>query len=100
MASVAANRPAPAFVSRTRPAVDHGIQIGDVTRERAIVWSRTDREARMFVEWDTTPRLASARRVRGPDTTAELDYTARVDLEGLPSDEDIFLRVTFEDPTS
>ncbi len=100
MASIAANRQAPAFVSSARPAVDHGIQIGDVTRERAIVWSRTDREARMFVEWDTTPKLASARRVRGPDTTAELDYTARVDLDGLPSDQHIFLRVTFEHLTS
>src|SRR5262245_21919948 len=97
MASMTADRQAPAFVSSARPAVDHGIQIGDVTRERAIVWSRTDREARMFVEWDTTPKLASPRRVRGLDTSAERDYTARVDLEGLPSDEHIFVRVTFED---
>ena len=100
IARIVAARQAPAFVSSSRPSVEYGIQIGDVTGERAIVWSRTDREARMFVEWDTTPKFKSPNRVRGLAAVESLDYTSRLDLEGLPNNENIFLRVTFEDPNS
>ena len=100
IARIVAARQAPAFVSSTRPSVEYGIQIGDVTGDRAIIWSRTDREARMYVEWDTTPKFKAPNRVRGLEAVQSLDYTARLDLEGLPNNENIFLRVTFEDPNS
>jgi alkaline phosphatase D len=97
IAPILADRQPPAFVSGDRPSVEHGIQLGDVTGDRAIVWGRADRGSRMFVEWDTTPRFAAARRVQGPDALPDSDFTTRLDLTGLPSDEHIFLRVTFED---
>ena len=80
-----------------RPDIPYGTACGDVTRDRAIIWSRTDRPARMLVEWSTSESMQSARRVRGPQTTDAAGYTARVDLSGLPPGQRIFYRVHFED---
>jgi alkaline phosphatase D len=81
-----------------RPGIPYGVRSGDVTRDRAIVWSRTDRPARMVVEWSTTESFQNVRRVRGPVTGEVAGCTARVDLSGLPRDQRIFYRVQFEDP--
>ena len=81
----------------SRPGMPHGAVIGDVTRQRAIVWSRSDRSARMLVEWSTTESFQNARRVRGPETSAASDYTARIDLTGIPAGQRIFYRAQFED---
>src|SRR5438552_4037081 len=90
---------APAVVTpdRMRPGMPYGVQSGDVTGERAIVWSRTDRPARFMVEWATNDALWDARRVVGPAALAERDFTARVDLTGLPAGQQIFYRAVFQD---
>jgi alkaline phosphatase D len=90
---------APALIRQgaTRPDIPYGTSSGDVTRDRAIVWSRTDRPARMLVDWSTTESFQNVRRVRGPQTTDAAGYTARVDLTGLPPGQRIFYRVQFED---
>jgi alkaline phosphatase D len=80
-----------------RPAIPFGISAGDVTRDRAIVWSRTDRPARMLVEWSTTESFQNVRRVRAQPTTEAAAFTARVDLTGLAPGQRIFYRVQFED---
>jgi alkaline phosphatase D len=89
----------PAFIRQAgaRPDIPYGTASGDVTRDRAIVWSRTDRPARMLVEWSTTESFQNPRRVRGPQTTEAAGYTARVDLTGIPAGQRIFYRVHFED---
>jgi alkaline phosphatase D len=79
------------------PRVDQGIQIGDVRANRAVIWSRSDRPARMFVEYDFNPRFTNPIGVRGPFTLDASDYTARVDLTELPENSEIFVRVMFED---
>lgn len=91
-------QPAPALVvpERARPQVTHGLQFGDVTPGRAIVWSRCDRPARMLVEYATRGDFRDARRVLGPCALESTDYTARVDLTGLPADAELFVRVRFE----
>ena len=81
------------------PDIPYGTSSGDVTRDRAIIWSRTDRPARMLVDWSTTESFQNVRRVRGPQTTDAAGYTARVDLTGLPPGQRIFYRVQFEDLT-
>ena len=93
---------APAVVTseRMRPAIPYGVQSGDVTSDRAIVWSRTDRPARLLVEWATRDSFRDATRVAGPAALAESDFTARVDLTGLPAGQQIFYRVLFEDLAS
>jgi alkaline phosphatase D len=91
---------APAIVTRdsARPAVTHGVQSGDITASGAIVWSRSDRIARMILEWSDDASMRNARRIVGPIATAESDFTARMDLDGLPSGQRIHYRVSFEDP--
>ena len=93
---------APAVVTpdAMRPAIPYGVQSGDVTSDRAIVWSRTDRPARLHVEWATSDSFRDAARVVGPAALAESDFTARVDLVGLPAGQQIFYRVRFEDLAS
>jgi alkaline phosphatase D len=84
---------------KRRPALPSGVMSGDVSGDRAIVWSRTDRPARMLVEWSTTESFQNVRRLRGPATNDAADYTARVDLTGLAPGQRIFYRVQFEDLT-
>lgn len=83
-----------------QPSVAQGLQIGDVTRGAAIVWSRTDRPARMWVEVADNAEFHGARRVRGPYATESTDYTARLDLTDLPADSELHVRVLFEDLAS
>ena len=87
---------APAGPARTRPAVSHGLQIGDVAADRAVVWSRADREARLIVEWSTREDFRGAAVVRGPFALESDDLVARVDLTGLPAGADLFVRTSFE----
>jgi alkaline phosphatase D len=90
---------APAVVTSDprRPGLPYGAMSGDVTSDRTIIWSRADRPARMVVEWATNEGLHHARRVVGPAALADGDFTARVDLAGLPAGQDIFYRVSFQD---
>jgi alkaline phosphatase D len=80
-----------------RPKVPYGAMSGDVTADRAIVWSKTDRSARMVVEYATTETFKDAKRVVGPAALEDTDFTARVDLGGLPAGQEIFYRVVFQD---
>ena len=92
---------APGIVTsdRARPLMPSGIQIGDVLSDRAMIWSRTDRTARLVVEYSLREDFGNAKRVRGPIAIESADYTARVDLGGLPADREVFVRATFEDPS-
>lgn len=87
---------APAIVEN-RPEIAHGIASGDVSFDSAILWSRASRRARMSVEWATVESFRDARRVRGPWTGEDRDFTAKLELRGLPAGERIFYRVQFED---
>jgi alkaline phosphatase D len=88
---------APPIIGAAGPQIDLGLQIGDVLADRAIIWSRSDRPARMLVEWSTSPSFSNAVRVRGPHALEVSDLTARVDLVDLPEDSDVFVRVKFQD---
>lgn len=91
-------RAAAAVAAETmRPGMPHGVMSGDVTADSAVVWSRSDRPARMIVEYDTTDSFRDPRRIVGPAALPESDFTARVVLTDLPADEHIFYRVGFED---
>src|SRR5712691_942962 len=82
-----------------RPGIPSGTSAGDVTAGRATVWSRTDRPARMVVEYATTDSFASARRVVGPAALEETGFTARIELTDLPAGQRIAYRVLFQDLT-
>ncbi len=82
------------------PQMEQGIQIGDLAPGRAIVWSRSDRPARMMVEYAYNPEFVNAITVRGPYAMEDSDFTARQDLVGLPVGEDVYVKVWFEDLTN
>ncbi len=82
---------------RMRPGQPYGVQSGEVGPHEAVVWSATDRPARMLVDWATTDTFADARRLRGPAALPETGYAAKVTLADLPAGQDIFYRVTFQD---
>ena len=90
---------APAVVASAamRPGVPYGVQSGDLAGDRAILWSRTDRPARMVVEWATTESLSDARLVQGPVALENGDFTAKLDLAGLPPGQKIHYRLRFID---
>jgi alkaline phosphatase D len=97
----AQSSPVEALTSNTsnnlRPMIPFGVQSGDITANRAIIWSRSDRPARMFVEYATTESFQNAQRVVGPAAIESSDFTARVDLSGLSEGQKIFYRVSFQD---
>jgi alkaline phosphatase D len=80
-----------------RLLLPQGVAAGDVGVGRAIIWSRADRPARMFVEYSTTERFTDVRRVRGPAALDTSDFTARLLLTDLPAGQRIFYRVLFQD---
>jgi len=89
----------PGLLRRGAPQLTHGVQSGDVTSSRAVVWTRADRPARMFVQISPTGRFHRATRtVRGPVLTAASDFTGRVELTGLPQGRDVHYRVVLGDP--
>lgn len=90
------------YVSRasSRPIITHGIQSGDVWGDSAVVWARADRPARMVVEASTTESFTGICDVRHVDALPKTDFTAKVLLQNLPADQDIFYRVRFEDHAS
>jgi phosphodiesterase/alkaline phosphatase D-like protein len=40
-----------------KPQLVQGIQIGDVLGDRAVIWSRADRPARLVVDYDVSSRF-------------------------------------------
>ena len=70
---------------------------GDVTADRAIIWSRTDRPARMVVEYSTSEKFTNLQRQTGAAALETSDYTARAVLRELPAGQRIFYRVLFQD---
>ncbi len=83
--------------SRTRPGIPYGVATGDVTQGSAVIWSRSDRPARMIVEYAFNPSFRNAQRIAGPLALEASDYTARLNLEDLPDGRQVFYRVSFQD---
>jgi alkaline phosphatase D len=97
--SILAQGQAPAAVTadKVRPAIPYGVASGDITSAAAVLWSRSDRPARLLVEYATTESFRHARRLVGPAALAESDFTVKIDLTDLPAGQQVFYRVTFQD---
>jgi alkaline phosphatase D len=79
------------------PSMPGGVQVGDVTDARAVIWSSTDRAARMFVELSRDERFRTSRVIEGPAALEDSRFTAKLDLSGLAPGEPVFYRVWFDD---
>ena len=82
---------------KERPQQDFGIQFGDISCDRGIVWGRADRPSRMLVEYSYREDFRHAVKLRGPDALENSDFTARLDLQNLAPDQQVFVRVSFQD---
>ena len=83
-----------------RPALTHGVQSGDVSAGSGMVWARSDRPARMLVEYSTTESFASVAGGTFVDALPESDFCAKALLENLPAGQEIFYRIRFQDLSS
>ena len=82
---------------KMRPKIPYGVASGDVDANSAVIWSRSDKPARMIVDYATNESFKDARRVIGPAALEVSDFTARVNLNNLPPGEQVFYRVVFQD---
>jgi alkaline phosphatase D len=80
-----------------RPLITHGIQSGDVGTDRAVLWSRTDRPAAAVFEWATTESFQNPHTLPKRAALPKTDYTVKLLATELPSNQDIFYRVRFQD---
>ncbi len=89
---------APAIVvsAQERPQALQGLQLGDPSNGSVVIWSRSDRPARMLIDWSYDEQFADARRVVGPYALDTTDFTVRQDLEGLEPGSEVFVRVLFQ----
>src|SRR5262249_7644451 len=81
-------RAAPAILvsDDERPVVSHGLQIGDVLQDHAVIWSRADRAALLRVEWSRDEDFSRSVLVRGPHALDVRGVTGRVAPAALPPD--------------
>jgi len=87
-------------VAFATPVMEQGIQIGDVTKGRAVIWSRADSASRMMIEYSFDSYFTNPIKVKGPYATPESDFTTKQDLTDLPEGKDIFVKVWYEDLTN
>jgi alkaline phosphatase D len=80
-----------------RPGIPYGVASGDVTKGSAVIWSRSDRPARMILEYAFDESFRKINRIVGPAALDTSDYTARINLKDLPDGRQIFYRVSFQD---
>lgn len=97
---------APALLTsdRVRPGVPSGVQAGDPvllpgepSGGRCMLWGRSDRPARMLVEWSKREDFADAVSIEGPLVLPDSDFTGRIEVTGLPPGGDVFYRIGFQD---
>ena len=81
----------------SRPVFTHGVQSGDVDVSSGMIWTRTDRPARVMVEVSTTESFDNARTLASLDALPQSDFAVKRLVAGLPSDQDIFYRFTAAD---
>ena len=79
--------------------ISHGIASGDVTNDSAVIWSRSNREAQMHVEYDTSPNFPQPKSANATALSNQTtDYTSHVKLDGLSPDTLYYFRVWFSPP--
>jgi alkaline phosphatase D len=94
--TVAHGAPAIIVSQQERPQALQGLQFGDPGNGSVVVWSRSDRPARMLVEWSLDEQFDNVQRILGPHALETSDFTARQALEGLDAGKEVFVRVAFQ----
>ena len=80
-----------------RPRLPQGVQTGDFAADGAVVWSRSDRPARMIVDYATTESFTDPKRLVGPLALEATDFTSRLRIHGVAPGQTVFYRVSYLD---
>src|SRR5262245_13231719 len=93
---------APAIIASEseRPQAQQGLHFGDPSDGSVVVWSRSDRPARMLVDWSYDESFRGATRLVGPHALESTDFTARLELQDLEAEREVFVRVLFQNLTN
>ena len=76
--------------------ITHGVASGEITNDSAVIWSRSNREAQMHVEYDISSDFLQQKSLNSTSLANQTtDYTARAMLEGLKPDTAYYYRVWF-----
>ena len=79
--------------------ITHGVASGDITNDSAVIWSRSNRDAQMHVEYDVSSDFLQPKSLNSTSLANQTtDYTARAILEGLKPDTAYYYRVWFSRP--
>ena len=81
----------------SRPIFTHGVQSGDVTTSSGMIWTRTDRPAKVLMEVWTTESFQNARQLAPLTAMPSHDYAVKRMVEDLPADQEVFYRFTAVD---
>jgi len=79
------------------PQVVSGVQAGDVSDGRAVIWARCNQPAEMEVEWATNEAFENSTIVGHSFSLKSTGLCAKAELDKLPAGETIFYRVRFRD---
>lgn len=82
---------------KLRPNVTSGVTSGDVDLNSAVLWSRSDRPSRMWIELANNEQFSNRRKIQGPDVFDHSDFTGKMRLQGLRAGERYFYRISFQD---
>ncbi|MCC2112071.1 MAG: PhoD-like phosphatase N-terminal domain-containing protein, partial [Hyphomicrobiales bacterium] len=85
--------------ANTRPMFTHGVQSGDIGMNSGVVWTRTDRPARVMFEVATNESFSNVVKLPPLDALPESDFTVKRLLTDLAGEQDIFYRLTAVDLT-
>lgn len=80
-----------------RPRLLQGVQAGDFSADGATVWSRSDRPARMIVDFATSESFTKSVRIEGPLATEATDFTSRLRISNILAGSTVFYRVFYRD---
>ncbi len=80
----------------SRPRLDTGVASGDVSADGAIIWTRSDRPSRLWVEVSASQDFRDAKRYQGGPAVADLDFNAHAMISGLEPGRDWYYRVSCE----
>jgi alkaline phosphatase D len=86
----------PLIAQGNRPRIVSGVMSGDAALGRAVIWSRTDKPARMMVTWKTAERGEVHKVLGTTAANSQSDFTCKVPLSRLPAGQRILYEVQFE----
>lgn len=79
------------------PAIAQGIQMGLLGKDQVLIWSRSDKPARMMLQYADNPNFTKAKLIKGGVANIASDFTTRYVLNKLSLGTDIYLKVWFVD---